>query len=633
MMAWLRVVQAQIRVTARNKLLLVPIVLTIMALLLPVALALPTGGAYIAGRDAVETQQTFLSEQLSSGAYRTAPAKLVELKQQEVSYLQEALALPIEDAAGYFSALARRARTVEEEHEYGYVQGAENELSFAANALLLERIALLGAPEVYDTAADMPAIYLLAFSIGSTPYIFWYLVPVAVMAIAGRRLDRRLVSQGRMGIRGSACATGLAGALVSLACLLICLIIPFVIASMRNGMGDPSYPVVLIRDNTLVSTTVGVQIAAFLALQTAIYIALCSIAAAVLMCKGGSVAAAIIMTLLIAAPLFELYYAHDVPWAPLLTSLLPTYLNSASVLGGASYLNTSDIALVTGAGGAHAIIVPLMWGAAALGFANTVSMMPSQRRWGWCSGIGDRAISGTNITSPTRVFDIVFDTVAYRRNPILNKAHVQIQPGEIIGLIAPNGAGKTTLLQALNGTGHATVRGSLQLGGFPLCDRSTMRTTVFLLSDSELLFPAQTVRFHLELTIALWETSKNAREEAERFDLAEYLNTPVHKLSQGNRQLLLLCMACTSNASILLLDEPMNALDPLHVELVSTALREHATRGAIVVISSHMLWDLETLCDRTLFIAEQHVIEIGGETSGSDINLNDIYRRIYQHAT
>lgn len=140
-----------------------------------------------------------------------------------------------------------------------------------------------------------------------------------------------------------------------------------------------------------------------------------------------------------------------------------------------------------------------------------------------------------------------------------------------------------------------------------------------------------TVAFHLDRCRKIWHSPRTLDQVLDRFDLTELMNTPVSRLSDGNRQLLNVAMAYMSYCEVVLLDEPMNALDVGHVAIVSNALRDEAGRGAHVIISSHLIGNLESLCDAAVLLTgdDSRVVtrEMGVIRSGSVMCTRSFSRR------
>nr|WP_202541740.1 ABC transporter ATP-binding protein [Streptomyces sp. SID3915] len=194
----------------------------------------------------------------------------------------------------------------------------------------------------------------------------------------------------------------------------------------------------------------------------------------------------------------------------------------------------------------------------------------------------------------------------YRRGWALRDCSFRLPAGRICGLVGPNGAGKSTLLGMATRQVEPT-EGELRLFGVPVSDREVMPRFAFLGQDKPLFkrfTVAETLRMGAELNPD-WDMAA-----AERIVRAG--NVPPHAavgtLSGGQRTRVAFALAFGKRPDLLLLDEPMSDLDPLARHEMSTLLMAEAVeRGTTVMMSSHMLTELEDMCDYLLVLAEGRV--------------------------
>lgn len=185
-------------------------------------------------------------------------------------------------------------------------------------------------------------------------------------------------------------------------------------------------------------------------------------------------------------------------------------------------------------------------------------------------------------------------------------------PGEIVGLVGPNGAGKTTTLGLLAGLLRPTT-GTIRLFGQPLPDsgRDVLRR-VGLMPEVPAFYPYLTGRDNLRVMAATYGVDE--REVDRLIDLVgltENARRPFKTYSQGMRQLLSLANALLGNPDVLLLDEPTNGLDPYGQQRVHALIGDLARNGKIVLLSSHLLHDVEDLCPRVLIIVRGRLVADG----------------------
>jgi len=179
--------------------------------------------------------------------------------------------------------------------------------------------------------------------------------------------------------------------------------------------------------------------------------------------------------------------------------------------------------------------------------------------------------------------------------------------GEVTGLVGPNGSGKTTLLLML-ATLLVPDRGEIRIGGHdPVTESVEVRRLLGWMPDVLGVWPNLTVRRSLELTGRLYDlprptSAARASELIELVDLTELADRPTRVLSRGQKQRLSLARALVHDPRVLLLDEPASGLDPGARIALRVLLRRLAAEGRTVVVSSHVLAELDELADRTVFL-------------------------------
>jgi ABC-2 type transport system ATP-binding protein len=180
-------------------------------------------------------------------------------------------------------------------------------------------------------------------------------------------------------------------------------------------------------------------------------------------------------------------------------------------------------------------------------------------------------------------------------------------PGEVTALVGPNGAGKSTLLLVL-ATLLVPDAGEVRVAGYdPVSEPDAVRARmgwspdVFGLYDN--LTAREYVRFFADAyRLGAAKAAARADELLALARLEEFANRPVHVLSRGQKQRLGLTRALVHDPEVLLLDEPASGLDPRSRVELRELLRSLAASGTAVVVSSHLLGDLEELADRVVFI-------------------------------
>jgi ABC-2 type transport system ATP-binding protein len=191
--------------------------------------------------------------------------------------------------------------------------------------------------------------------------------------------------------------------------------------------------------------------------------------------------------------------------------------------------------------------------------------------------------------------------------------NLRVGRGEILGLVGPNGAGKTTTLRCLTGIVPPSA-GTIRIGGFDLASQpiEAKRRMAFV-PDEPRLFDYLTARDHMTVTARLYgvaDGDARAEELLDELELADRKHAFPSELSRGMKQKLMVAMALLHRPEAILLDEPLTGLDPVAMRRMKDRIRETASRGVAVVLSSHMLHLVEELCQRiTIIVRGRKVLD------------------------
>ncbi len=184
---------------------------------------------------------------------------------------------------------------------------------------------------------------------------------------------------------------------------------------------------------------------------------------------------------------------------------------------------------------------------------------------------------------------------------------LSVGPGEVYGLVGLNGAGKTTVLGMVTGL-LASTTGSMMVFGAPPGDPAVLVRTGSLLESCG-LYPHLTGRQNLRLLARVRGVGVNAVDRAlERVGLTAAADRRHRTYSRGMRQRLGVAAALLADPELLVLDEPTNGLDPAGIADLRRLVRDHARSGGTVLLSSHLLGELEQVCDRVGVIRSGRLI-------------------------
>jgi len=189
-----------------------------------------------------------------------------------------------------------------------------------------------------------------------------------------------------------------------------------------------------------------------------------------------------------------------------------------------------------------------------------------------------------------------------------------LERGEIFGLLGPNGAGKTSTIKMILGLTRPT-RGVIRIEGRDPWDPDARRKLGYL-PENPCFYDHLSAMEYLELVGSLFgirAEARRARAEAllQRLGLSAHARKPLRKFSKGMTQRVGIAQALLNEPNFLVLDEPMSGLDPIGRADVKHILREERGRGATILMTSHVLAETETLCDRVAILDHGRPLAIG----------------------
>ncbi|EEG77926.1 ABC transporter ATP-binding protein [Dethiobacter alkaliphilus] len=202
-------------------------------------------------------------------------------------------------------------------------------------------------------------------------------------------------------------------------------------------------------------------------------------------------------------------------------------------------------------------------------------------------------------------------TKYYGKFLALNKVNLNLERGEVLGFIGPNGAGKTTAIRILLGLLRKSSGEAKLFGQDAWKDAVEIHRRLAYVPGDVHLWPNLTGGEVIDLYSKLRGDINQQRraEMLKRFDLDPTKKCSTY--SKGNRQKVALVAAFASDAELFILDEPTSGLDPLMASVFQDCVAEKKQEGRTVLMSSHILADVEKLCDRVSIIRHGEIVETG----------------------
>ena len=184
----------------------------------------------------------------------------------------------------------------------------------------------------------------------------------------------------------------------------------------------------------------------------------------------------------------------------------------------------------------------------------------------------------------------------------------EVRAGEVVGFLGPNGAGKTTTMRMLTGFIPSTDGVARIAGHDTFSDSVAARRAIGYLPETPPLYPEMTPQSYVDFVAKLKDVPRSRREAAveralERCGLLEVRHREIRQLSKGFRQRVGLAQAIVHEPAVLVLDEPTVGLDPIQIREIRALIRDlAATGGQTVILSTHILAEVDAICQRVVLI-------------------------------
>ena len=214
---------------------------------------------------------------------------------------------------------------------------------------------------------------------------------------------------------------------------------------------------------------------------------------------------------------------------------------------------------------------------------------------------------------------------SFGRVHALTGVDLDVNPGEIYGFIGPNGAGKSTTIRILLGILKADAGSASLFGKDVWKDAVEIHHRVSYVPGDVNLWPSLTGGEVIDLFVRLKKTGDKVyrQELIEKFDFDPTKKCGTY--SKGNRQKVALIAAFSTDADLYILDEPTAGLDPLMEQVFRSCVREIAAQGKTVFLSSHILSEVEQLCDRLSIIRQGTIVDTGSLTEMRHLTRNQVH--------
>lgn len=216
------------------------------------------------------------------------------------------------------------------------------------------------------------------------------------------------------------------------------------------------------------------------------------------------------------------------------------------------------------------------------------------------------------MTDPSLAVEISGLRKSFGRTKALDGLDLTVAHGDVAGFLGPNGAGKSTTIRVLLGLLRADGGTARLLGGDPWHDAVSLHRRIAYVPGDVTLWPNLTGMQAIDFLAALRGEGVDGRrrdELIERFELDPHKKARTY--SKGNRQKVAIVAAFSTRSELFVLDEPTSGLDPLMEQVFQQCVREVAEQGAAVLLSSHILAEVEKLCDTVTIVRAGRTVRSG----------------------
>lgn len=211
----------------------------------------------------------------------------------------------------------------------------------------------------------------------------------------------------------------------------------------------------------------------------------------------------------------------------------------------------------------------------------------------------------------------------------LNNVNLNIERGEIVGLLGPNGSGKTTLLKIINGLVN-NYSGEVRILGQSLSVES--KGKVAFLPDSTFVPNGWSIIRLCDFFGDFFDDFNKARAMALFRDLDIDLNARFRDLSKGTKEKVQLCLILSRDADIYMFDEPIAGVDPKARDVIFRLILDNYNKNASIILSTHLVRDVECILSRAIFLRYGEVIAYDSlanlKAKYGDKNLEDIFKEL-----
>ena len=219
----------------------------------------------------------------------------------------------------------------------------------------------------------------------------------------------------------------------------------------------------------------------------------------------------------------------------------------------------------------------------------------------------------------------------------LSHLDISLKKGQCLGLLGSNGAGKSTTIRIITGQIRPSSGEIRVMGIDPTQQAKDLHAHIGYIPDSPTLYEELSVLANIEVFARLYGLGKQeAVAIMERVQLSEKARQKVSQLSKGLKQRVLIARALVHQPPLIILDEPTTGLDPSSAETIYQILEQLKQNGSTILLTTHLMNDVDRLCDQVLFVHKGEVVESGAPVdlkAKYNARLEDIFIQIVRQSS
>jgi len=219
---------------------------------------------------------------------------------------------------------------------------------------------------------------------------------------------------------------------------------------------------------------------------------------------------------------------------------------------------------------------------------------------------------------------------SYGKNHVLKDINLEVPSGKIIGLLGKNGTGKTTLIKLINGL-LTPSSGEILINGMNIGPESKL--AISYLPERTSLDKTMTVEKVIKYFADFYSNFDTEKANALLADLGLDVTMKLSKMSKGMQEKVQLVLAMSRKADLYILDEPLGGVDPATRDYILDTILSNFSEGASVIISTHLISDIEKILDEVIFIDDGRIVltadcdELRSREGGS---IDEVFRRMFK---